>query len=114
MAREGEQEEQKGRALATGTLGALILEILDEIAENPELLDFVQDLLSQQGKGMASSAMDNARSVTLTADDAADALLRWLFRRAPRRELPPSPVEGRRQTMYEPTARMEGGAPDAD
>jgi hypothetical protein len=63
---------------------------------------------------MATSMMDNARSVTLTADDAADALLRWLFRRKPRQELPPSPVEGQPQTMYAPTARVEGGAPDVD
>ena len=111
---EGEIEEQKGRALATGTLAALILEIMDEIAKNPELLDFVQELLGQQGVGMAESVMDNARSLTLTADDAADGLLRWLLRRTPRRELPPSPVEGQSQTMYAPTAKVEGGAPDDD
>jgi len=114
IAQEGELEEQKGRALATGTLAALILEIMDEVAKNPELLAFVQDLLSQQGVGMATSVADNARSVTLTADDTADALLRWLLRRTPRRELPPSPVEGQPQTMYAPTARVEGGAPDVD
>ena len=111
---EGEIEEQKGRALATGTVAALILDILDEVAENPEMLDFVQALLGQQGMGMAESVMDNARSLTLTADDAADGLLRWLLRRTPRRDLPPSPVEGQSQTMYAPTARVEGGAPDAD
>lgn len=111
---EGEIEEQKGRALATGTLADLILEIMDEVAKNPELLDFVQELLGQQGMGMAESVMDNARSVTLTADDAADGLLRWLLRRTPRRELPPSPVEGQSQTMYAPTAKVEGGAPDVD
>ena len=112
--REGEMEEQMGRALATGTLGDLILEIMDEIAANPQLLEFVQDLLSQQGRGMATVVMDNTRSVALTADDAADALLRRLLKRKPRRELPPSPVEGQRQTMYEPTVRVDEGAPDAD
>ncbi|MGD9047677.1 MAG: hypothetical protein PVF77_06460 [Anaerolineae bacterium] len=114
MEQEGELEELQGRALATGTLGALIVEIMDEIAANPELLAFVQDLLSQQGRGMATSVVDNTRSVTLTADDAADALLRWLLRRRPQRELPPTPVEGQRQTMYEPTVRVEGGAPDGE
>jgi hypothetical protein len=109
---EGELEEQMGRALATGTLAALIVEVMDEVAANPELLAFVQDLLSQQGRGMATSLVDNTRSVTLTADDGADALLRWLLRRTPRRELPPSPVVGRPQRMYEPTAKVEGEAPD--
>ena len=112
--KEGELEEQMGRALATETLAALILEIMDEIAANPQLLEFVQDLLSEQGKGMASVVMDNTRSVTLTADDTAEALLRRVLRRKPRRELPPSPVEGQRQTMYEPTIRVDEGAPDAD
>jgi hypothetical protein len=114
MEKEGELEEQKGRALATGTLAALILDIMDEVAKNPELLAFVQDLLGQQGVGMATSVVDNARSVTLTADDAAEGLLRWLLRRTPSRELPPSPVEGQPQTMYEPTVLVEGGAPDVD
>jgi hypothetical protein len=92
----------------------LIMEIMDEVAENPQLLEFIEDLLSAQGKGMASTVMDNTRSVALTADDGADALLRWLLRRKPRRELPPSPVEGQRQKMYEPTAKVDGGGPDAD
>ena len=112
--KEGELEEQMGRALATGTLADLILEIMDEIAANPQLLDFVQDLLSQQGRGMASSVMDNTRSVALTADDAADALLRRLLRRKPRGQLPRSPVEGQRQKMYELTVRVDEGASDAD
>ena len=112
--KEGELEELQGRALATGMLAALILELMDEIAQNPELLDFIQDLLSYQGRGMATSVVDNTRSVTLTADDAVDGLLRWLLRRTPRRELPPSPVEGQPQKMYEPTARVEGGGPDVD
>jgi hypothetical protein len=112
--REGELEEQQGRALASGTLVTLIQEVMDELATNPELQEFVESLIGQQGMGMATSVMDNARSVTLTADDAADGLLRWLLRRTPRRELPPSPVEGQPQTMYEPTARVEGGAPDVD
>ncbi len=112
--KEGEIEELKGRALASGVLAALILELMDEIAKNPELLEFIQDLLSQQGRGMATSVMDNTRSVALTADDTVDALLRWLLRRTPRRALPPSPVEGKPQKMYEPTAKVEGGAPDVD
>jgi len=111
---EGEMEEQKGRALATGALSELITEIMDEVAKNPDLQEFVQDMVGQQGIGMATSVADNARSVTLTADDAAEGLLRWLFRRTPRRELPPSPVEGQPQTMYTPTAKVEGEVPDAE
>jgi hypothetical protein len=112
--KEGELEEQIGRALTKGMIIDLIMEIMDEVAENPQLLEFVEDLLSAQGKGMASTVMDNTRSVALTADDGADALLRWLLRRKPRRELPPSPVEGQRQTMYRPRAKIEGEESDVD
>ena len=113
IVREGELEEQKGRALATGTIRTLTLESMDDISDSPDMQEFVQELIGRQGVGMATSLMDNARSVTLTADDAAEALLRWLLRRKPRRELPPSPVLGQPQTMYEPTARVEQEAPHA-
>jgi hypothetical protein len=104
---EGEMEEHQSRALATGAIGELIAEIMDEIASNPDLQDYVQDIVGQQGVGMAASVVDNARSVAVTADEAADGLLRWLFRRTPRRELPPSPVLGQPQTMYAPKAKIE-------
>ena len=104
---DGELEVQKGRALATGAVTEFISEIMDELAENPDLQEFVQDLVGQQGVGLATSAVDNARSVALTADDAAEGLIRWLFRRTPRRELPSSPVEGIPQTMYMPKVRLK-------
>ena len=106
---EGETEELKGRALATGAIGDLIAEIMGEIASNPDLQDYVQDIVGQQGVGMATSVLDNARSVALTADEAAEGLLRWLFRRTPRRDLPPSPVAGQPQIMYAPKAKVEEG-----
>jgi len=108
----GELEEQKGRALAKAALTELVSEIMDEIAENPEIQEFVQDMVGQQSVGMATSAVDNARSVALTADDAAEGLLRWLFRRKPRQDLPPSPVEGQPQTMYAPKVKVEGEKTD--
>ena len=62
----------------------------------------------------AKLKVDNARSVALTADDAAEKLLRWLLRRKPRRDLPPSPVEGQPQTMYAPKVKVEGKRSDDD
>ncbi len=114
IVKEGEVEDLKGRALATGALAKLFSDIMDEIGKNPEMQELVQELVGQQGVGMAASVVDNARSVTLTADDAAEGLLRWLFKRTPRRELPPSPAEGQPQTMYVPTAKVEAENPDAD
>ena len=111
---EGEIEEYQGRALASGAIGELIKEIMDEIASNPDLQDYVQDIVGQQGVGMAASVVDNARSVAVTADEAAEGLLRWLFRRTPRRDLPPSPVVGQPQTMYAPKVKVEEGDIDVD
>jgi hypothetical protein len=42
---EGEIEAQKSRALASGALNELIAEIMDELAQNPEMQEFVQDLV---------------------------------------------------------------------
>jgi len=83
--KEGEIEEQKGSALAAGALAALILEITDEVARNPELRAFLQDLFIQQGRGVATGVVDSTRSVTVTSVDAADSLLRRLLRRVSRR-----------------------------
>ena len=58
-------------------------------------LDFIQDLLSYQGRGMATSVVDNTRSVTLTADDTVDGLLRWLL--TDRVEVRPTSIEDPRQ-----------------
>jgi hypothetical protein len=112
IVKEGESQEQKGRALAKGALAELISEIMDEVAKNPEIQEFVQDMVGQQGAGLATSVVDNARSAALTADDAAEGLLRWLLKRTPRQELPSSPVEGQTQTMYAPKVKVEGNASD--
>ena len=107
---EGELEEENSRLLAIGTLGTLVHDLLDQLEANPELEEFVHGLIGQQGKGLASTLVDNSRSITLTADDAAENVLRWLLRRTPRRSLPPSPVEGKNQRMYEPGTKAEGGS----
>jgi len=110
---EGELVTEQSKLLATGTSAELVQEVMDEVATNPELLSFVQGLLAGQGKGLATVVVDNSRSVSLTADDAAEGLLRWLLRRTPRRSLPPSPVEGELQNMYAAQAKVEGGMTDA-
>ena len=81
---------------------------MDKLAESPELTDMIVELVSQQGKGMAGAVGDNARSLSVIADNATESFARRLLRRKPRQELPPSPMRDVPQTMYSPGELTEG------
>jgi hypothetical protein len=100
LIQEGEIEEETSKVLASESVGLIIDEIVDFLAENPELEHMIAEIVSQKSVGFATVMADNTRTLTATADDLTDALLRRLLRRTPRRELPPSPIEGKPQTMY--------------
>jgi hypothetical protein len=105
---EGRLEEYNAKLLAGETIDDLIDQVVDQLAESPELTDMIIELVGQQGKGMASIAGDNARSLSVIADNVTERLVRRLLRRKPRQELPPSPVYGVPQTMYS-TDKVAGG-----
>ena len=104
LIQEGQIEEETSKVLASESVGLIIDEIVDFLAENPELEHMIAEIVSQKSVGFATVMADNTRTLTATADDLTDALLRRLLRRTPRRELPPSPIEGKPQTMYKPDA----------
>lgn len=106
--REGQREEQVSRRLAGQTIDEIIDEVLDYVAENPEIQASVRHLVAQQGVGLANVVADNSRTVTVAADYFTERLVRRILRRTPRAELPPSPLEGVPQTMYEPGAPKTG------
>ena len=97
---EGRLEEQNAKVMTAETIDELVDQVVDALAKSPELTDMVIDLVGQQGAGMASVAGDNARSLSVLADNLSERLVRGLLRRKPRQELPPSPLVGVRQTMY--------------
>lgn len=107
LIQEGEIEQETSKVLASESVGLIIDEIVDFIAENPELERMISEFVGQQSMGFATVMADNTRTLTATADDLTDALLRRLLRRTPRRELPPSPIEGKPQTMYRSEALLE-------
>jgi hypothetical protein len=86
----------------------LIDEVMDYVAENPELDRLIAELVGQKSAGLATVVVDNTRSLTATADDVTEGLLRRLLRRKPRRALTPSPLEGKPQRMYAPETVLEG------
>ena len=100
LIQEGEIAEETSKVLAHESVGLIIDQVVDLVAENPELDRMIADLVSQKGAGYATVMADNTRTLTAVADDVTDALLRRLLRRKPLRELPPSVLEGKPQTMY--------------
>jgi hypothetical protein len=99
---EGRHEEQNARLLAGQTIDDIIDDVLDYIAENPEMQASIRHLIGQQSVGLANVVTDNARSLGASADDIAESLVRRILRRTPRRQLPPSPLAGKSQSMYSP------------
>jgi hypothetical protein len=97
----GKREEQQSRALAGETVGEIIDQVLDYVAENPEISDFIQQLIGQQSVGMAGVVRDNARRLSVTGDNVAEGVVRRILRRKSRQDLPASPLQGKRQDMYE-------------
>jgi hypothetical protein len=108
---KGRVEEQRAKLLASETTDELIDQVVDTIAESPELTDMIVSIVGQQGKGVVGVAGDNARSLTVIADSATERFVRRLFGRKPRQELPPSPIRGVSQNMYsaEELAKGENG-----
>jgi hypothetical protein len=112
--REGQREEQVSRRLAGQTINEIIDEVLDYVAENPEIQASIRHLVAQQGVGLANVVADNSRTVTVAADYVAERLVRRILRRAPRAELPPSPLTGMPQTMYQAEAPKTGEDNDVE
>jgi len=100
LIQEGEIEEETSKVLASESVGLIIDQVVEMVAENPELDRLLAELVSQKSVGYATVMADNTRTLSATADDITDALLRKLLRRKPIRELPPSILEGKPQTMY--------------
>ncbi len=81
----GRSEEPHSRLIAREALGRTIDEVIDHLAENPE----IRDLVTQQSVGMAGAMVDGVRSRTVTADTLLERVARGLLNRAPREQLPP-------------------------
>lgn len=109
---EGKREEQTSKVLAGESVDVLLDEIVDLVADNPEVDRLVAEIVGQKSVGLATVMADNARTLTATGDEIAEGVLRRLLRRTPRGLLPPSPIEGKPQTMYRPEVREEGGDQD--
>lgn len=109
---EGKREEEDSRALAAESVESIVENIFDQVAESQELDRLIKELVGQKSVTYTASVVDNVRTLTAMADDALDGVLRRLLRRTPRRDLPPSPLEGQPQTMYASVNLVRGGVDD--
>lgn len=109
---EGRREVHASRVLAAKTVDETIDEVVQILAENPEVTAAIREVIAGQGAGLTGTVMGNARQLGMSADDLAETMARRLLRRKPRRELPPSPLAGKPQMMYGPRAAAQGAEDD--
>jgi len=107
LAATGKREEYQSKVLAGETMGEIIDDVLDYVVENPEIADFIQQLIGKQSAGMAGVVRDNARHLSVASDYVAEGVIRRILRRASRQDLPASPLQGKRQDMYEFDDRVQ-------
>ena len=100
---EGKTVEKRGRVLAEETVNDIIGDFIDYLSDNPELID----LISDSGMGLAGNVMDSGRQIGAVTDTTVENVIRRIFRRPSRQELPPSPFDGKPQTMYDPIKQIQ-------
>lgn len=98
----GHKELSEGRVLARETTVDFIDDFIDYISESPELAELISDQISQQSLGVAGAVAEGGRSLTLGADNTVEGVIRRIFKRPPRDDLPKSPFAGKPNSVYHP------------
>jgi hypothetical protein len=105
--REGQLEEGKDRLLAQEVIFETIDDVIEFVADNPEVAAWIREVIGGQSVSLAATMRDNARQLTVASDGRAEALVRRMLRRPPRNTLLESPLAGEPQTMYSPESAAE-------
>lgn len=87
----GRTQEPGARRIARKSFTEVVDEFIGLLAENDELADLVQ----KKSIGLASEAVDEFRSRSVSADAMAESIVRRILRRPPRQELPQPPEDVR-------------------
>lgn len=103
LVRTGRSEEFVGRLMAETALQESVDWVMDYIAHNPEIRDLVQ----QQALGFTEEITVGVRARSVSADNLLDGLLRKLFGRTARPDLPGPPTEV--QQLEERYNRLQRG-----
>lgn len=108
--RTGKREEVEGKLLVNRATIGIVDELVEYMAQSPEVTALARDIVGGQGASMAGVVVDHSRQVSAAADTAAERVVRKLLRLRPRKDLPLSPLAGHAQTMYELDPGLEGEA----
>lgn len=87
----GSLESAAGKQLAQTALKNTVNAYIESLTNNPE----VRELVQTQSTGLANEAIEEVRERAVSADKLLEGMLRALFRRTPRKLLPPPPIEVR-------------------
>jgi hypothetical protein len=101
----GRAEEAHSRVLAQDTAEQLIDTTVDTVASDPRVREIAQDIIAQQGMGLAEEAVEEVRERTVSGDMLLERPLRSILRRRPRESLP-APTELLKNL---PKVRARGG-----
>jgi hypothetical protein len=85
----GRIEEQRSRDLAQRTFTGQVDEAINYLTSDEE----VQELVQSQGVGLVGEILEETRERSLSADSLLEEIVRSMFRRPPRTELPPPAPE---------------------
>jgi uncharacterized RDD family membrane protein YckC len=100
----GRAEEARSRAVAQTALHRLIDESMDQLADNPRVHVFIQEVVQTQSLGLADEVVEEIRERTVTADLILERLGRLRLGHPPRESLP-SPEVHYLQVRPTPTER---------
>jgi hypothetical protein len=88
----GRVEEAHSRALTQNAAEQLIDTTVDTVGSDPRVRGIVQDIIAQQGMGMAEEVVEEVRERTVSSDMLLERPFRSILRRRPRESLP-APTE---------------------
>jgi hypothetical protein len=77
----GRLDERQARLLARLAVTSLTDELFEGLEHNRAMQEFIQDLITQQGTGLATTAVETARERTQAADDWVERMVHGVFKR---------------------------------
>lgn len=91
----GRITEARSRTMAESTVNQLLNNSMDELADNPRVQLFIQDIVEAQGMGLAGEGVEELRERAVSSDMFVEAHARSILRRTPRDLLPDPPFRDR-------------------
>ena len=91
--RIGRQEESHSKALTMVAITESVDDVIEDLADNPE----IQQLIQTQTTGLVEEIVEEVRERTVSSDIFFEGIVRSVFRKKPRSQLPPPPLAVRQR-----------------